>query len=38
MVYIVYYGASSGVGVSRFNFLVYLKANYPRIILFKNSN
>jgi hypothetical protein len=32
------YGAFSGVGVILFNFLMYLKANFRRIISFKNSN
>jgi hypothetical protein len=38
MVYVVDYGAFLEVGVTLFNFLVYLKANYWRIISFKNSN
>jgi hypothetical protein len=33
--YVAQYGAFSGVGVILFNFLVYLKANYRRIIPFK---
>jgi hypothetical protein len=38
LVYAVYYGAFLGVGVILFNFLIYPKANYRRIIPFKNSN
>jgi hypothetical protein len=38
MVYVVSYGAFLGVDVLLFNFLVYRKANYRRIISFKISN